>query len=89
MEREEIVERLNKSFQNNTLNANEYFPLLTEFLEKKHPDKLDKMLQFVTSQPMFLGQTVQTVIDYFVEEYNICRLNKVVNNRIIPLCFLQ
>ncbi len=87
MEREEIVERLNKSFQNNTLNADEYLPLLTEFLECEHKDKVDKIIQLVLYQPLLLGQTILKVKEYFINKYEIFTLSKIINNQYINLCF--
>lgn len=89
MDRKDVLEKLNKSFQGNSLNANEYLSLLTEFLEKKHPDKVSPILQLVMSQPMLLGQTVPTVKEYFIKEYNICTLSKFVDGNYLHICFIE
>lgn len=89
MDRKEIIEKLNKSFTGNSLNASEYLTLLSEFLEKKYPDKAGLIIQLVTTQPLLLGQTIQTVKDYFIKEYNICTLSKIINGNYIHLCFLE
>lgn len=87
MDREEIIEKLNKCFKNNTLNGNEYLPLLGEFLEKEYPDKAAQIIQLVMAQPLLLGQTIGRVKDYFIKKYDICIVNIDVKGQLIPISF--
>lgn len=89
MTREEVIEKLNKSFNNGSINANEYIPLLSEFLEEKAKDKASALLQLVLNDPMLIGQTIDTVMRYYVDKYNICSLKKIVNGNYVHLCFLE
>jgi len=71
MTKEEIIEKLNKSFNGSTLNGNEYLQLLSEFLALEYPDKASSIVQLCITNPMLLGQTVNTIVTYFTGKHNI------------------
>lgn len=87
MEKEEIIERLNKCFKNSNIDVDEYLPLLSEFLVLEHPDKADLIIKLVTSNITLLNYTIGKVREYFVRRHNLYILNLVVNNSIVPIVY--
>lgn len=87
MERKKVIEIINEIIKSSNINADNYIPLLSEFLEKKHSDKVDKIIKLILSNPMLLGHTISKVIDYSVREYDLFVLNTNVNGQLKPILY--
>lgn len=75
MTKEEVIEHLNTSFNGNSINGDSYIPLLSEFLTLEHPDKSSTFIQAIISNPLLIGQTISTIINYFTTKFEICYLS--------------